>query len=82
MDTMLKRYYPDAVKRGEIRASIARYQNKEGCFTRLDAQCEERDIWQDSYLTSVAPWDWWKEVAQHAEPDLCALSRRVLQAGV
>ena len=75
---MLKRYYPDAEARGKVGAAMKRYEKKEGCFKLLDGM-DERDIWTDSLLPKVSPWDWWDELALADEPELCKLAKRVLR---
>ena len=65
-----------------MKASLLRYTKKESCFAYKDEEGQTKDFWEDSYITKVAPWDWWKEVAADEEPELCKLAWRVLQIGV
>lgn len=73
---------PESEERGAVKAALLRYTKKEGCFAYKDEEGKTKDFWEDSFITKVAPWDWWKEVAAVEEPMLYKLAWRVLQIGV
>ena len=68
--------------RAKIKAAFTRYCNHEGPFAKLDDEGDKREVWTDEFMTAVAPWTWWQDVAQVAEPELHALAWRTLQVGV
>ena len=49
----------------------------------MDDKGDKRDVWTDEFVTAVAPWTWWADVPQVAEPELYALtmSWRTLEVG-
>ena len=68
--------------RAKIKAAFTRYCNHEGPFAKLDDEGDKREVWTDEFMTAVAPWTWWQDVAEVAEPELHALAWRKLQVGV
>lgn len=82
IEKVLKAMYPKLRDRAAVRAALTRYQNKEGCFSPLDEDGVKNDVWDDEFLTSVAPWNWWAEVAKTKENLLFKLCWRSLQIGV
>ena len=81
-DTVFKKQFPDVSSRAKIKAAFTRFCNHEGPFAKLDDEGDKREVWTDEFMTAVAPWTWWQDVAQVAEPELHALAWRKLQVGV
>ena len=79
---MFKKQFADVSSRAKIKAAFTRYCNHEGPFATLDDEGDKREVWTDEFMTAVAPWTWWKDVAEVAEPELHALAWRTLQVGV
>ena len=45
VELVLRRQSLDFEERAKIKAALTRYQNHEGCYTKLDADGEKRAIW-------------------------------------
>ena len=58
------------------------HPNHAGCFTKIDVDGEKRAIWTDTFMTEVAPWTWWPDVAQAEDPELFRFTWRTLQVWV
>ena len=82
VDTVFKKQFPDVTSRGKVKVAFTRYCNHESAFAKLDDKGDKRDVWTDEFMTAVAPWTWWQDVAEVAEPELHALAWRTLQVGV
>ena len=81
---MLAKYFPDAHQQGSARAAMMKCQNFEGCFTKVNAEGQTRDIyiWRDTFLANTAPWNWLADMAATEEPDLFRSVNQALQVGV
>ncbi len=79
--TMLKRYFQDATERASVRSSLEKYLSRQGHFSFLDDDADERDFWHTKYIEETSPWDWWNQFVQ-IEPLLAPMAVRVLQIGV
>ena len=73
-DTVFKKQFADVTSRAKIKAAFTRYCNHEGPFAKLDDEGDKREVWTDEFMTAVAPWTWWQDVAEVAEPELHALA--------
>ena len=82
VDSVFKKQFPDVTSRAKVKAAFTRYCNHEGAFAKLDDEGDKQDVWTDEFMTAVAPWIWWQDVAQVAEPELHALAWTTLQVGV
>jgi len=80
--SVFKKQFPDVTSRAKVKAAFTRYCNHEGAFAKLDDEGDKREVWTDEFMIAVAPWTWWQEVAQAAEPELYTLAWRTLQVGV
>ena len=82
VEAVLWKQFLGSEERGKIKAALTRYQNHKGCFDKLDAEGEKRAIWADTFMTEVAPWAWWQDVAQAEDPELFRFAWRTLRVGV